>query len=71
LNRTLPEDLRFINVFQYDSDWVKCIEYVTNVIPQILLSNFKEFNHIKENGNKNIFFSVINTTKDQEIFKNF
>jgi len=38
LNRALPEDLRFINVLQYNSNWEKCTNYVKDVIPQILLS---------------------------------
>ena len=42
LNRALPENLRFINVFQYNSNWEKCTYYVKDVIPQILLSNLTE-----------------------------
>lgn len=36
LNRSLPENLRFINVFQY-SNWKNCCQYVKKVIPEILL----------------------------------
>ena len=39
LNRSLPENLPFINLFQYNSDWEKCTDYIKDVIPQILLSN--------------------------------
>ena len=63
LNRALPENLRFINVFQYNSDWEKCTDYVKNVIPQILLSNLTESNYIKENNNKNIFQLRIHTIR--------
>jgi len=42
LNRALPENLRFINVFQYNSNWEKCTYYVKDVISQILLSNLTE-----------------------------
>jgi len=41
LNRTLPENLRFINVFQYKHDWNKLCEYVKNVISDIVFSNLK------------------------------
>ena len=42
LNRSLPENLRWINVFQYRDDWNKCQQYVTKVIPGIIYSNIKE-----------------------------
>jgi len=42
LNRALPENLRFINVFQYKNDWEKLCEYVKNVLPDIVFSNMKE-----------------------------
>ena len=53
LNRALPENLRFINVFQHSNNWEKCLDYVKEVIPQILLSNLTESNNIKENNNCN------------------
>ena len=28
LNRSLPDNLRFINVFQYKDSWIKCYKYV-------------------------------------------
>jgi len=31
LNRSLPEELRWINVFQFKDDWNKCSEYVMNM----------------------------------------
>ena len=40
-NRALPENLRFINVFQYKHDWNKLCEYVKNVISDIVFSNLK------------------------------
>jgi len=45
LNRFLPPDLRWINVFQFD-DWNKCATYVKRVIPGITLSNLKENTNI-------------------------
>eukprot|EP00833_Pecoramyces_ruminatium_P006047 jgi/Orpsp1_1/1180079/evm.model.c7180000072101.1 len=42
LNRALPEELRFINVFTYKKSWKKCCKYVCDVIPPILLSRMKE-----------------------------
>jgi len=33
LNRSLPEELRWINVFQFKNDWNKCSEYVKDVLP--------------------------------------
>ena len=71
LNRALPENLRFINVFQYNSDWEKCTDYVKNVIPQILLSNLTESNYIKENNNKNIFSAESTYKKNQEKSKRY
>jgi len=41
LNRCLPEDLRWINVFQHKS-WESCCSYVKEIIPNIVLSNLKE-----------------------------
>jgi len=34
LSRNLPENLRWINVFQYKDDWNACCTYVKNVIPE-------------------------------------
>jgi GAF domain-containing protein len=47
LNRLLPGNSRFINVFQY-SNWKNCCQYVKRVIPEILLSNTKESNNRKK-----------------------
>ena len=54
LKRWLPENLRFINVFQY-SDWKDCCWYVKKVIPEILLSNTKESNNLSETATTTIF----------------
>ena len=54
LNKPLPENLRFINVFQYKNDWKTCSEYVKNVIPEIIFSNLKEEKNLNEKENKNI-----------------
>jgi len=57
LNRTLPEHLRYINVFQYTNSWKECVEYVKRVIPEIITSNNIETNNIKNNNTKNIFYA--------------
>ncbi len=53
LNRALPQDLRFINVFQYKNQWKTCSEYVKNIIPEIIFSNSKEHKDLNGNDNKN------------------
>jgi len=57
LNRALPENLRFINVFQYKDNWNKCMDYVKNVIPEIISSNLKE--STKVNPQNNIYLYSI------------
>eukprot|EP00833_Pecoramyces_ruminatium_P006363 jgi/Orpsp1_1/1180395/evm.model.c7180000073227.1 len=42
LNRSLPENLRWINLFQFKDNWLKCTEYAKTVIPEIIFSNTKE-----------------------------
>ena len=64
LNRTLPENLRFINVFQYNHDCNKLCEYVKNVIPDIVFSNLKK-SLKSEESTKQIFL----TTTDSSINK--
>ena len=44
LNRSLLQELCWINVFQYNNDWSKCCSYVKNIIPEIIFSNLKERN---------------------------
>jgi len=56
LNRALPENLRFINVFQYKDNWNKCRDYVTNVIPEIISFNLKESSKLNSQNN-NIFLA--------------
>ena len=41
LNRALPENLRWINVFQFNNEGIKCCNYVKRIIPNILFSNIK------------------------------
>ena len=60
LNRCLPSDLRWINVFQFDN-WEKCCNCVKKVIPEINISNLKETSS-NISTNKNIIF---NTNKNQ------
>jgi len=54
LNRSLPESLMWINVFQHKS-WESCFSYVKEIIPNIVLSNLKEKNSIQENNNNVLF----------------
>jgi len=42
LNRSLPEFLRFINVFQHRDNWTECKNYTLKVIPDIIYSHIKE-----------------------------
>ncbi|OUM56158.1 hypothetical protein PIROE2DRAFT_19366, partial [Piromyces sp. E2] len=49
LNRSLPENLRFINVFQFRDNWSDCHNYVAKVIPDIIYSNKKENSNQLEN----------------------
>ena len=55
LNRTLPENLRYINVFQYINNWDECTSYVKRVVPEIIISNNIEINNIKIDNTKRIF----------------
>ena len=60
LNRALPENLRFINVFQYKDNWGRLSNYVKDVIPDIIFSNMKEHTKI-EDSQKHIFLTEQNT----------
>jgi hypothetical protein len=60
LNRALPENLRFINVFQYKDNWGRLSNYVKDVIPDIIFSNMKEHTKI-EDSQKHIFLAEQNT----------
>jgi len=61
LNRSLPENLRFINVFQYKDDWNKLCSYIKNVIPDIIFSNMKE--SIKQEGSDKQIFHIEQKTR--------
>jgi len=52
LIRALPENLRWVNVFQYNDEWVKCCNYVKRIIPDIIFSNIKERKLQEENPRK-------------------
>ena len=67
LNRALPENLRFINVFRYKSNWNKCCEYVKDVIPEIIFSNNKETKQSKPITNDILSTNI----KNSKNFKNF
>ena len=67
LNRALPENLRWINVFQYKDDWNKLCDYVKNVIPDIIFSNLRETNDSKQN--ESIFHLETNQTVDKTNLK--
>jgi len=54
LNRALPENLRWVNVFQYNDEWVKRCNYVKRIILDIIFSNIKE-RKLQEENPKYIF----------------
>ena len=54
LNKALPENLRWINVFQFNNEWIKCCNYVKRIIPDILFSNIKK-RKLQEENAKSIF----------------
>jgi len=61
LNSSLPENIRWINVFQYVDNWKQCCQYVKKVIPEIVFSNFKEQNILNTiNDNNNILLTQNN-----------
>ena len=71
-NRSLPESLQFINVFQYKNDWKQLCNYVKDVIPDIIFSNTREISKTEENKlflvesqakNRNKISKVITTRK--------
>jgi len=67
LNRALPENIRWINVFQYKDDWLKCFSYVRDTIPEILSSNQMEYFNMKIYETKNIFIHKTKIQKTQII----
>jgi len=42
LNRTLPENFRFINEFHYNDNCGRLSIYIKDVIPDIIFSNMKK-----------------------------
>jgi len=68
LNRCLPLDLRWVNVFQFN-EWNKCVNYIKKVFPEISLSNLKETNN-NTSQNNNLAFSVDKYHKVNQIDKN-
>jgi len=66
-NRALPENLRFINVFQYKHVWNKLCEYVKNVIPDIVFSNLKE-SLKSEESTKQIFLTTSDLSTNKKHF---
>jgi len=54
LNRTLPENLRWINVFQFNINWKECCNYLIGIVPDITFSHLKE-KKIHEEKSENIF----------------
>ena len=49
LNRSLPENLRYINVFQYKNNRKRLCDSVKDVIPDIIFSNTKETTKMEDN----------------------
>jgi len=51
LNRSLPENLRWINVFQFRDSWESCHKYVVvKVIPDKIYSQKKESKLLNNQG---------------------
>jgi len=55
MNRALPEDLRWINVFQFNNNWKECCNYLKRVIPDIGFSQLKEKRINEEKKSEDIF----------------
>ena len=76
LNRSLPGELRWINLFRFKNDYNKCSEYVKDVLPEIISSNLKEFINNNQNyinifsvENNNINSYKINSLKQKHLLK--
>jgi len=54
LNRALPENLRWINVFQFNNNWKECCNYLKRIVPDITFSHLKE-KKIQEEKSESIF----------------
>eukprot|EP00833_Pecoramyces_ruminatium_P014176 jgi/Orpsp1_1/1188208/evm.model.d7180000063215.1 len=54
LNRSLPENIRWVNVFQFNNNWKDCYDYLKRIIPDIAFSGIRESNLVSENT-QNIF----------------
>jgi len=67
LNRCLPENLRFINVFQYKNNWKGLYNYVKDVIPDIIFSNIKEITKVDDNKLFSIESSELKGSPKQRI----
>ena len=57
LNIVLLENLRWINVFQFNNVWERCCSFVKRLIEDIAFSNIKE-RKIQEENLKNIFNDI-------------
>ena len=68
VNRALPEDIRWINVFQFNNNWKECCNYLKRIIPDIALSMKRE-KKIKETKPKKIFHIENNFPKKRVPFK--
>jgi len=55
LNGALPENLRWINVFQFNNNWKECCDYLKRIVPDITFSHLKEKKKIQEEKSENIF----------------
>jgi len=42
LNRSLPENIRWVNVFQFNNNWKGCCSYLERIIPDIIFSKIRE-----------------------------
>ena len=61
LNRSLPENIRWVNVFQFNNDWKAYCSYLERIIPGTVFSKIRE-NTLTENQ-QNIF--NVTTTRNK------
>ena len=72
LNRAIPENLRWINVFQFKDNWKKCVQYVKSIIPEIIFSNTKESYKLRDTQLLNVqkFSRNTNNNLNNNKFRN-
>jgi len=69
LNRSLPENIRWVNVFQFNNNWKGCCSYLERIIPDIIFSKIRE-NTITENQQSIFNVTTHNKNNNDQIKKN-